>query len=318
MKPSRYTIKQIPGLPPRFVQLGEDDCTRKFLLEARHRRSSVKDNVASLLKRYAGYSTTDANGTVDRGRMFIFGKYHIDALLPNLLSSVSPPPPNKKPRILLDVGAGDGNITSQFAPAFDHVVCTEFSLPMVSRLRKRGFVATTAKDETFQSMGKRSIDLVMFLNVLDRADKPLTMLKALKSLLKPETGRLLIAVVLPWCPFVEDGGQQRTPTEQLPMKGGKCKEKSTFEQSVKTLVENVFTPMGLEVESWSKLPYLCEGEQGGKEYYVLDDAIFVLKVANEKEQEQQDEVWPSVFAEDEAEKKTTEGGLVDWLAQKVW
>ncbi|KAH9252263.1 hypothetical protein BASA81_009865 [Batrachochytrium salamandrivorans] len=315
MKPSRYAVKPlvVGGLPPRFVQLGEDECTRQFLQEAKTRRSAVKDNVANLLKQYAGYSTTDANGTVDRGRMFIFGNKHIDLLLPQL-STFSSEGRGKRARILLDVGAGDGNVTAKFAPQFDKVVCTEFSLPMVSRLRKRGFTATTAKDDTFQNMGKRSIDLVMFLNVLDRADRPLTMLKALKELLVPGTGRLLVAVVLPWCPFVEDGGKQRRPSEHLPMRGGKCKEKATFESSVKTMVDNVFTPMGLEVESWSKLPYLCEGEQGGKEWYVLDDAIFVLKV--KEEAEEGEVVFPSVFKEPQTEEEGS--GLVNWLAQKVW
>lgn len=312
MKPSRYAVKPVVGgLSPRFVQLGEDECTRQFLQEAKTRRSAVKDGVANLLKQYAGYSTTDANGTVDRGRMFIFGNKHIDSLLPQLSAASD----TKRARILLDVGAGDGNVTAKFAPHFDKVVCTEFSLPMVSRLRKRGFTATTAKDDTFQNMGKRSIDLVMFLNVLDRADRPLTMLRALKELLVPGTGRLLVAVVLPWCPFVEDGGRQRKPSEHLPMRGGKCKEKATFESSVKTMVDNVFTPMGLEVESWSKLPYLCEGEQGGREWYVLDDAIFVLKVSEGGEGEV---VAPSVFEEPQTEEDGQSGGLVNWLAQKVW
>jgi len=48
-------------------------------------------------------------------------------------------------------------------------------------------------------------DVVACLNLLDRCDKPLTVLKDVKQILQPVTGRLLVAVVLPFSPCVESG-----------------------------------------------------------------------------------------------------------------
>ena len=52
------------------------------------------------------------------------------------------------------------------------------------------------------------------------------------------------AVVLPFCPFVEDGTKQRQPSERLNMNGGWCREGASFEAAVQRLIEQV-----LEVRS---------------------------------------------------------------------
>lgn len=48
-------------------------------------------------------------------------------------------------------------------------------------------------------------DVIACLNLLDRCDKPLTLLSDIKETLHPETGRLIVAVVLPFRPLVESG-----------------------------------------------------------------------------------------------------------------
>ena len=96
--------------------------------------------------------------------------------------------------------------------------------------------------------------------MLDRADRPLTLLRQLRGLVEPGHGRLLLAVVLPWCPFVEDGSKQRRPTETLPMKGGTCCEGKPFETSLRFLVERVLEPEGYALESWSRVPYISRGD----------------------------------------------------------
>lgn len=48
-------------------------------------------------------------------------------------------------------------------------------------------------------------DVISCLNLLDRCDKPLSMLRDVKKSLKPNTGRLVLAVVLPFSPCVESG-----------------------------------------------------------------------------------------------------------------
>lgn len=48
-------------------------------------------------------------------------------------------------------------------------------------------------------------DVISCLNLLDRCDKPLSLLRDVKKALKPNTGRLVVAVVLPFSPCVESG-----------------------------------------------------------------------------------------------------------------
>ena len=58
---------------------------------------------------------------------------------------------------------------------------------------------------------------------------------------------------------------------------------STWEEQVSSLVQDVFEPCGFTVERFTRVPYLCEGDLY-KDFYVLDDALFVLK-ANPQRQD---------------------------------
>lgn len=48
-----------------------------------------------------------------------------------------------------------------------------------------------------------------------------------------------------------------------------------WEEQVNSLPE-VFGKAGFVIEAFTRLPYLCEGDMYN-DYYVLDDAVFVLK-----------------------------------------
>lgn len=48
-------------------------------------------------------------------------------------------------------------------------------------------------------------DVISCLNVLDRCDKPITLLNQMKSKLKPKTGMIILAMVLPLYQYVESG-----------------------------------------------------------------------------------------------------------------
>lgn len=50
-----------------------------------------------------------------------------------------------------------------------------------------------------------------------------------------------------------------------------------------SMSNNVFPRAGFEVEAVTRLPYLCEGDMYN-DYYVLDDAVFVLKASNVSEE----------------------------------
>lgn len=54
----------------------------------------------------------------------------------------------------------------------------------------------------------------------------------------------------------------------------------TVEKQVTSFVENVLTPLGFEIERFTKLPYLCEGDLEHS-YYVLYDIVFVLSLLPE-------------------------------------
>ncbi|XP_017773778.1 PREDICTED: methyltransferase-like protein 9 [Nicrophorus vespilloides] len=165
---------------------------------------------------------------------------------------------------LLDLGAGDGEVTALLAPAFRTVYVTEVSNTMQTLLQRRGF-HLLGIDEW--NVG-RKYDVISCLNLLDRCDKPLELLNQVHASLKPN-GMVLLAVVLPFSPYVESAADHE-PTERLNIRG------QTFEDQVVHLVDNVLRPVGFEVISWSRVPYLCEGDLR-QSYYWLDESIFVLK-----------------------------------------
>ena len=50
----------------------------------------------------------------------------------------------------------------------------------------------------------------------------------------------------------------------------------TWEEQVASFINDIFIPAGYLVESFSRLPYLCEGDVY-RDFYVLSDAVFVLR-----------------------------------------
>ena len=179
----------------------------------------------------------------------------------------------------------DGNVTQNLSTLFRRVVTTEVSLPMCKRLRNRGWECIQTDLPSRKNINHETFDVVSLLNVLDRCDRPRTLLQRIRELLKPQ-GRLLLAVVLPFCPFVESGVRKLQPRELLPLRGGLCpcsqppiasKRYPSFETCVSHMIQDVLVPAGYDVESVSRVPYLCKGGRYSAPYYVLQDAIFVLK-----------------------------------------
>jgi hypothetical protein len=117
-------------------------------------------------------------------------------------------------------------------------------------------------------------DCVALLNVLDRCDTPRTLMAQLRDLVLPEEGRLLLAVVLPFRPFVEDGTERREPAEQLHLPPN-----GSFEESLDQLWREVLQPLGFRLEAVSRVPYMSDGDTRCP-VYVLDDAVLVLSVPN--------------------------------------
>ena len=266
-----YTVREAylstvsPYVAERFVQMERDEQATAFVSRKRGMGDSMRDMFAGVLKKFV--SITDANGIAGRGSMFIFSKDQIEKLIGS--SEV-------KRDLMLDIGAGDGNVTQAAAHLFERVVTTEVSAPMVYRLRRKGWTAIRSASVTPETFGRCCYDAVFCLNVLDRASRPIDLLKNIWQLLKSD-GILILAVVLPFCPFVEDGKRKLKPEQTLKgMDGGFCTQGATYERSLILMIQNVLVPLGFELVRWTRLPYICDGDDF-RQYYTLDDAVMVLR-----------------------------------------
>jgi hypothetical protein len=70
--------------------------------------------------------------------------------------------------------------------------------------------------------------------------------------------------------FLPPGGSNHKPEQNLIVTG------KTFEEQLTSFVNTVVIPAGFQVLSFSRVPYLCEGDLEHS-FYVLDAAIFLLQ-----------------------------------------
>lgn len=250
-----------------FVQLSLDDETQFFLDHSIEKSSWVVTQIwHCLAKTFLNVflTQTSINGLLRRGSMFVFSRGQFLSL-----TDWDERPEESGAKRLLDLGAGDGVVTSVIAKLFQEVYATEVSQPMRWILAEKGFKLLDV--EKWATQDEIKFDVVSCLNLLDRCDRPYDILMDVKKVLKPN-GILILAMVLPFKPYVEVGRSDHVPSQALPIQG------LTFEEQVASVVEHVLQPAGYVVVSWSKVPYLCEGDLR-QSYYWLDDAIFILKPA---------------------------------------
>ncbi|CAI9537270.1 unnamed protein product [Staurois parvus] len=175
--------------------------------------------------------------------------------------------PDWKSQRLLDLGAGDGEVTKVMSPHFEEIYVTEMSQTMIWQLQKKKYRVLNIDE--WQRTGFQ-YDVISCLNLLDRCHQPVTLLKEMRSVLEPTRGRVILALVLPFHPYVENaGGKWEKPSEIMQVNG------TVWEEQVNSLAD-VFEEAGFAVETFTRLPYLCEGDMYN-DYYVLDDAVFVLR-----------------------------------------
>jgi 2-polyprenyl-3-methyl-5-hydroxy-6-metoxy-1,4-benzoquinol methylase len=143
-------------------------------------------------------------------------------------------------------------------------------------------------------------DVISCLNLLDRCENPITLLNKIRNALKPD-GRLVVALVLPFKPYVEYNSGHK-PKEYLfdtnkasknettsivdcdlasatDKSSGTCSQRkmSKLNEQIKYLLDHVFEPNGFELVKFTKLPYLCEGNMQQSYYYMLD-YVFIFKL----------------------------------------
>ncbi|MCP9256825.1 Methyltransferase-like protein 9 [Dirofilaria immitis] len=205
---------------------------------------------------------TSINGLLGRGGMHLFSLNQLEQFLDISTEWTSH---DKK---LLDLGAGDGQITAIMARLYRTVSVTEV---MEWRLKQRGF--NVVPTDIWHQFG--AYHLISALNLLDRHYNPSLLLAQLHSMTLRSESLLLLAVVLPLHQYVEFHPTSRThrPDIKISIKG------KTFEEQASSLVTDVLEPAGFELLKWSKLPYLCEGDFR-RPFYHLDDAVFLLRPVN--------------------------------------
>jgi len=200
-----------------------------------------------------------ANGLIGRGRMFVFSTAQFKTLL-DLNEN-----PSQSLSSLLDIGAGDGSITARMAGIFKQVYATEMSSIMQWRLSNYGYTVLDV-----DQWGDLKFDVITCLNVLDRCEKPLSLLKNIREHLNPIGGCVIISLVLPFKPYFEYNNDHN-PNESIRLNG------QFAEEQINELIIQVFRPLGFRLKKLARLPYLCEGDMD-RSYYFLSDYIFVLEL----------------------------------------
>jgi SAM-dependent methyltransferase len=252
-----------------FVQLGLDGHTANYLLASQQfRHGTTMTWLHRVLRTF--YSDFDINGMLGTYPMHVLSAAQWRVILNSSRTNESAGTLSNDENWghLLDVGAGRGDATSELASLFSQVTVTETSKPMAKRLRKLGYTCI-AEDISRRNDLRHCFDVVSLLNVLDRCDRPMSLLATARQAVRPG-GLVLIALVLPYKPFVYDHGQPRGPLERLAIRS------TQFEIAAAEFVTTCLLPLGLEVLALSRTPYLSGGD-AHLPLYELDDLIVVCR-----------------------------------------
>ncbi|XP_022661528.1 methyltransferase-like protein 9 [Varroa jacobsoni] len=247
----------------KFIQLSCDEDTQEFIEQSTEKSSWLGTQLwHAMMRVFLGWATskTSLNGWLNRGSMFVLSEKQFLKLTgwssDHLAESV------------LDLGAGDGNVTARFSRFFKETYVTEVSLVMRKILARRGY-SVKEVDAWSSPSDNMKYSMIAALNLLDRCDEPITILKNIPHKLAKD-GIILLALVLPVSQYVENNPPHYTASQPIEVRG------RTMEDQIDSLVECVLVPLGYILKSWSRLPYLCEGDLH-QPYYWLHDVILVLQ-----------------------------------------
>ncbi len=258
----QHLLKSV-AMREKFVRMNADAETMSFVRRSVEKSdwlfTQVWHNLAKTVLSLF-YTKTDINGILERGSMFVLSEEQLLRLADKAGIQLSKNAPEEA---MIDLGAGDGCPTGPLLPYFRTFFATEASSAMRRILTRKGFQVLDI--DTWHL--NRSFDLVSCLNLLDRCDRPVDVLDQTLSALKPG-GLFLAAVVLPFSPYVEFSEDKR-PSQKLMIAG------KGFERQAENLAD-IMEERGFELLSWTRVPYMCEGDLA-KSVYVLDDAVFLMR-----------------------------------------
>lgn len=218
---------------------------------------------------------TDINGFLKRGSMFILSEEQFCKLLKYGGFDVRKFS-DYKTIDMLDIGAGDGEITIRLADSIINmdetvnlrVYATETSWTMRNRLEGRNFHVVD------KIIDVANVPLISCLNVLDRCIDPYQLLQDMYDVLAPN-GRIVIALVLPYVHYVEFNSSHMPLRPLLPHWPEKSR-KYSFEAEA-TLFFDILEDLGFKIEAWTKAPYLCEGDLRQSFYWLVDLVVVLSK-----------------------------------------
>ncbi len=253
----RVNLPALGSIAEKFVPLTLDAEGQAFVAHALGRRYS---RTALWLKRLLTLflSDFDTNALLEIHPVFLLSTAQAHRLLGRFEGGR-----------LLDVGSGSGDVVTRLAALVDHVQCTEVSRMAARRLRKRGLacwrgaLGSGAPGDPLRSPH----EVVSLCNVIDRCERPKTLLRLVAEHLGPG-GKLLLSVPLPLDPFFYHGGRCLAPLEKLDVPGQR------WEDAASQLWQRELAPLGLELRALSRLPYLSGGD-ASHPLYALDTALLV-------------------------------------------
>jgi len=258
----------------KAIQLFRDEKANAFLstseknFERLINCKQIMRNIAVPVLKFFGYTMTSANAILNCGAMHVISSEQFCTLIGvgDELELGS------RRNIFLDVGAGSGDVTKEITKFYNRTVCTEVNNQMAGVLRKHYEVVLTDSPGNCSQITclRGQLDLITCFNVLDRCSKPISLTRELYSLCHAGT-TVIVSFVIPFKPWVENNKTHK-PEENLILSKISC----SWEEQVSELAEVLFEENGFDVEAISRVPYFCDGDLV-KPWYVLDDAIFVLK-----------------------------------------
>ncbi|CAL8077966.1 unnamed protein product [Calicophoron daubneyi] len=262
-----------PQTVEKFLQLEQDEETEAFLTNCFEKSDWIFTQLYHAIAKAIltwFMTSTSINGLLRRGSMFVFSSAQFQKLLDIEVDNAL--------ETLLDLGAGDGMVTVKMAPFFHRVFVTEVSVTMNWRLKERGFTLldpfswelVNADPEAGISCPDR-FDVISCLNLLDRCDTPLTLLKRVAGKLKPKTGRLVIGIVLPLNQYVETTSD-RNASESLDPPNSPL-----WEVHFDALLSRILAVADFELVRWTRVPYLCEGDFT-QNFFYLNEIVMVLRI----------------------------------------
>lgn len=241
-----------------FVELGPDDALMEYLQRALDTRASTGKTRLQRVLRWV-MSDFDANAMLRIYPMHLLSTAQAQALL------------GRAPRgRLLDVGAGSGDVTRALQPLFADVDAVETSRVAARRLRECGFACETYDVATHGVRGG-PYDTIALLNVLDRTDRPASLLRQCRRAMT-DTTTLLLSTPLPYRPHAYHGARVKEPAERLPVVG------LEFSDALMRLTQDVLLPVGLTPSRLTRVPYISGGDSGSV-ITVLSAAVAVCHCA---------------------------------------